>query len=55
MRLGEFRTYTRDLENKYMLKVAIYDEKYGVTIYDLETDMINGSDEIYFRLVEEEK
>ncbi len=53
MRLGELRTRTRDLENKYKLKVALYNEEHGVRFFDLDWDMMNGSDEIYFRLVEE--
>lgn len=52
MRLGELRTLTRDLDNKYKLKVALYTVD-GVCFFDLDWDMMNGSDEIYFRLQEE--
>ena len=52
MRLGELRTKTRDLDNKYKLKVALYDELKGVSIFDLEWDMMNTG-EIYFRLIDE--
>ena len=53
MRLGELRTRTRDLDNKYKLKVSLY-TVYGVRVFDLEWDMMNNSDELYFRLVEED-
>lgn len=49
MRLGEFRTKTRDLENKQLIQIAFYDETRGVTIYDVDIDIATDST-IFLRL-----
>ena len=51
MRLGEFRTLSREFENKLKIKLACYDEDKGVIIHNLEFDMSNDN-ELYFRVVE---
>lgn len=53
MRLGELRTRTRELENKYIVKCAKYTNR-GVEYYDVEIDILTD-DELYLRLIEEEE
>ena len=53
MRLGEFRTNTREMDNKLIIRLACYDETEGVTTHNLEWDMSNDN-EIYLRVVKEE-
>lgn len=51
MRLGEFRTKTRNLGNHYILRVSDYEDS---TVYeDLEIDIVT-SEAIYLRRVEKE-
>lgn len=52
MRLGEWRTVTRDMDNKLIIKVAKYDTTKGVEIFDVAFDMSNDS-EVYLRIVED--
>lgn len=52
MRLGEFRTFTREMENKLIIKVVSYNEVKGIHIYDVLWDMSNDN-ELYLRLVKE--
>lgn len=53
MRLGEFRTKTRDLDNRLIIKLACYDTVKGVEIHDLDIDVYNDN-EIYFRVIKNE-
>ena len=53
MRLGEFRTKTRDFDNKLKIKLACYDTVKGVRISDLDIDIINDT-EVYLRIVDED-
>lgn len=50
MRLGEFRTKTRDLDNKLIIKISTYDQEKGVQIYDAEIDIVNDH-ELYLRII----
>lgn len=50
MRLGEFRTVTREMDNKLIVKVASYDSEKGVQIFDVAFDMSNDN-EVYLRIV----
>lgn len=50
MRLGEFRTNTREMDNKLIVRLACYDDVKGVTIHNLEWDMSNDN-EIYLRMI----
>lgn len=49
MRLGEFRTRTRELENKMIIRLSDYDNG---KCYNVEIDMISDS-EIFLRKMEE--
>ena len=49
MRLGELKTLTRDFDGRQVIKLSCYNEEKGITIYNLEFDIINDN-EIYFRL-----
>ena len=51
MRLGEFRTRTRDLDNKLILKIANYSIE-GISISDVDWDMC-ADRELYLRIVPE--
>jgi len=51
MRLGEFRTLSREFDNKLKIRLSCYDEVKGVTTHDLEFDMSNDN-ELYFRIVD---
>lgn len=51
MRLGELRTVTREMDNKMIVRVAIYDTEKGVRTHDVAFDMSNDH-EIYLRVVE---
>ena len=53
MRLGEFRTLSREFDNRLVMKLACYDDEKGVTIHNLEFDMSNDH-ELYLRVVEDE-
>lgn len=50
MRLGEFRTKTRDCENKLKIRLSVYDDiKYNADGYiELDIDMITDNN-IYLR------
>lgn len=52
MRLGEFRSITRDLDNKLVIRLSCYSEEKGVTLHNLEWDMSNDN-EIYLRIVDD--
>lgn len=55
MRLGELRTKTRDLDNRLIIRLVDYFNDEGVQIYDIiDIDMVTEN-EIFFRLMEEEK
>ena len=49
--LGEFRTLSREFDNKLKIRLSCYDEVKGVTTHDLEFDMSNDN-ELYFRIVD---
>lgn len=51
MRLGELRTVTREMDNKMIVRVAIYDTEKGVRTHDVAFDMSNDH-EIYLRVVD---
>ena len=51
MRLGEFRTKTRNLDNSYVLRVSNYED--GTVYEDLEIDIVT-KDAIYLRRVKKE-
>ena len=51
VRLGEFRTKTRDFDNKLIIKLCEY-HKEGNIIKDVEIDMVNDH-EIYLRCIDE--
>ena len=53
MRLGEFRTMTREMDNKLIIRLSCYDTEKGVTTHNLEWDMSNDN-EIYLRVVEDD-
>ena len=53
MRLGEFRTVTRDLDNKLIIRLSCYDDVKGVRTFDLAWDMCNN-DELYLRVINDE-
>lgn len=46
MRLGEFRTKTKNLDNHYIIRMSNYDD--GTVYDDLEIDIINN-EAIYLR------
>lgn len=50
MRLGEFRTKTRDCENKLKIRLSVYDDiKYNADGYiELDIDMVTDNN-IYLR------
>ena len=50
MRLGEFRTVTREFDNRLKIRLSCYDETKGVRTFDLEFDMSNEN-ELYLRVV----
>lgn len=50
MRLGEFRTVTREFDNRLKVKLSCYDEVKGVRTFDLAFDMSNEN-ELYLRVV----
>lgn len=50
MRLGEFRTITREFDNRLKVRLSCYDENKGARIFDLEFDMSNEN-ELYLRVV----
>lgn len=50
MRLGEFRTLSRDFDNRLIIRLSTYDTVKGCQTYDLEFDMSNEN-ELYFRVV----
>lgn len=52
MRLGEFRTKTRDQDNKLIIQIAAYDETKGVTIYDADLDIITDTN-VFLRITGE--
>lgn len=52
MRLGEFRTLTREMDNKLIIRLSCYDQEKGVTTHNLEWDMCNDN-EIYLRIVDD--
>lgn len=52
MRLGEFRTLTREMDNKLIIRLSCYDQEKGVTTHNLEWDMSNDN-EIYLRIVDD--
>ena len=52
MRLGEFRTMTREMDNRLIIKVASYDGVKGIHIHDVLWDMSNDN-ELYLRVVDE--
>lgn len=54
MRLGEFRTKTRDCENKLKLRLSVYDaiEHNGNGYVELDIDMVTDNT-IYLRRIEE--
>ena len=49
MRLGEFRTKTRDHDNRLIIQVATYDEDKGVIIHDVDLDIITEN-HIFLRI-----
>ena len=51
MRLGEFRTKTKNLDNRYVLRVSNYED--GTVYEDLEIDIVT-KDAIYLRRVKKE-
>ena len=51
MRLGEFRTVTRDFDNRLIIRLSTYDTIKGCQTYDLEFDMSNDN-ELYLRVVD---
>lgn len=51
MRLGEFRTIIRDLDNRLIIRLSTYDSVKGCRTYDLEFDMSNDN-ELYLRVRE---
>lgn len=51
MRLGEFRTKTKNLDNKYLIRVSNYED--GTVYEDLEIDIVT-SEAIYLRRVKKE-
>lgn len=51
MRLGEFRTKTRDNDNKLIIQVATYDEDKGVIIPDVDLDIISDT-HVFLRIIE---
>lgn len=53
IRLGEFRTLSREFDNKLIIKLACYDDVKGVRIHNLEFDMSNDN-ELYFRVVDDD-
>ena len=53
MRLGEFRTKSREMDNKLKMRLACYDGVKGVRTFDLDWDMSNDN-EIYLRVVGDE-
>ena len=52
MRLGEFRTLSRDFDNKLSIRLSTYDTVKGCRTYDLEFDMSNDN-ELYFRVIDD--
>ena len=50
MRLGEFRTFSREMDNRLIIRLACYDTVKGVRVYNLEWDMSNDN-ELYLRVV----
>lgn len=52
MRLGEFRTKTRDFDNKLIIQVATYDETGGVVIHDVDLDIITDT-HVFLRITGE--
>lgn len=51
MRLGEFRTLSREFDNRLKINLACYDDDKGVRIFNLEFDMSNDN-ELFFRVVD---
>ena len=51
MRLGEFRTLSREFDNRLKIHLACYDDDKGVRIFNLEFDMSNDN-ELFFRVVD---
>lgn len=56
MRLGEFRTKTRDCENKLKINLSVYDDiKHNTDGYiELDIDMVTDN-VIYLRTIENKK
>lgn len=54
MRLGEFRTITREFDNRLKIRLSCYDETKGGRTFDLEFDMSNEN-ELYLRVVNEDE
>ena len=52
MRLGEFRTKTRDFDNKLIIQVATYDETEGVVIHDVDLDIITDT-HVFLRIIDD--
>lgn len=55
MRLGEFRTKTRDFENKLMLRLSVYDviEHNENGYVELDIDMVTD-DVVYLRMINDD-
>ena len=55
MRLGEFRTKTRDCENKLKLRLSVYDaiEHNENGYVELDIDMVTD-DVVYLRMINDE-
>ena len=51
MRLGEFRTVTRDFDNRLIIRLSTYDTIKGCQTHDLEFDMSNDN-ELYLRVID---
>ena len=53
IRLGEFRTKSREMDNKLIIRLSCYDEIKGVRTFDLDWDMSNDN-EIYLRVINDD-
>ncbi len=53
MRLGEFRSKTKELDNRLIIRLVDYFTDGGMEIYDIDID-IATENELFIRLIKEE-